>query len=423
MNNLKAELLKDSNIIDSENSENFAPKIKNGNNDFKFKHTTIKTFCKITSYKKIYVVLSAVGYQRDRYPIFFRVSWHPYFDGIILFMDDPTRDELKMSPSFYFGSKENNCLDCIKTIVTNIQENYNIQNKDITFISSSNGGFASLYLANEFEYSRCIALCPQLDVKLFLGIKGFENFKSKVGILNSDDEKAEKNRLNVYRIANNSRTKFFIYSNIAAVSDRNQIERFCNEIGFEYHLGLNQISDNFFLLITQFDNVDPHIVQPDENFVTYIDNFFWEDSLERKNIQVNSYMNLLKKSNECDFRSKILGDLFSVVDSSKIVIKRNTNPVSIDVFFSKDIFARFSKITDVVYPSIRFSKAAVKDKLEDIIKYTESKGLFIDQSETWANVYSKQPINKIDYCRWFVEFITLCGMDICLIQSDLHDMQ
>ena len=420
MLDLKAELAKDSNIIDAETQENFALKIKNGNNDFRFNHTTIKTFCKITNHNKIYVVLSAVGYQRDRYPIFFRVSWHPFFEGITLFMDDPTRDELKMSPSFYFGTKENNCLEYIKKIVGNIQNTYKIQNKDITFISSSNGGFASLYLANEFEYSRCIALCPQLDIKLFLGLNGFENFKSKVGILNSADEEIEKNRLNVYRIAKNSYTKFFIYSNIAAVSDRNQIENFCNDIGFKYHLGLNQVSDNFYLLITQFDNIDPHVVQPDENFVTYVDNFFWDDSPERKKIQINSYMNLLKKFNECDFRYKIIGDLFSVVDSSKVIIKRNINPLSIDVIFSKDMFVRFSKITDteVMFPSIRFNKLIVKDKIEKIVQYTEVNNLFFAQSENWANVYSKAPISKLQFSQWFVNFITTCGFDINLIKNE-----
>ena len=402
----QSELLNKSNIIDPNTSENFAQSITNGDNIFKFKDITIKTFCKITNHNKIYVVISDSNNQRDNYPI----------EGIVLFIEAHTSDELTISPSCYLGYNEINYLEHIKKIISNIQKIYSIHNKDITFISS-NDSFASLYLANEFEYSKCIAIYSQIDMDANC------SEESKVEILNAADEEAVNNRLNLYGIANNSCTRFFIYSNIATLSDKTLLEYFCNKNGINYHLGLNKVSDNFYLLITQFDNIDPCLVQPDENFTGYIDKYFWDDSPERKYIQINSYMNLMKKFNECDFRRNILGDLFSVVDSSKVTIKRNTSPAYIDVFFSKDVFARFSRVTDVVYPSIRFSKSAVGDNLEKIFKYTESRGLCIDQSENWANVYSRQPINKIDYCQWFVEFITLSGLDVSLIKSDLSNLQ
>ena len=92
----------------------------------------MKFNCGTSDTTKLYVFLSAVGIQRDIYPLFHRISWHDRFDGMKIFFDDPTRDIIKFSPSFYFGNPEKNCLSYIKNIIEKLKEHYNLNNEDIT---------------------------------------------------------------------------------------------------------------------------------------------------------------------------------------------------------------------------------------------------------------------------------------------------
>ena len=207
--------------------------------------------------KKLYVFLTAIGIAGKDYPIFHRASWGGWFQGISLCIDDPTRNLNKIAPTFYFGTKHENYLLLIKNIILKIKEIYNLNNSDITFISSSNGGFASISIANSLDYFNCIAFCPQFSVKDYFSNLGlfeetfdikFENYES---------------RLTLFDFVKNKKSKFFIYTNIACDSDRRQLDIFSQKINFKYTLGLQSVTDNIMLLVANINSKIPHLAQPD----------------------------------------------------------------------------------------------------------------------------------------------------------------
>ena len=137
------------------------------------------------SQRRLYVFLSAVGVSRGDSVIFHRVMWANKFHGISLFIDDPQRKEKKFAPMFYWGDRNTDNTKLIAQIVAKIKNIYGLDTKDICFISSSNGGFASIKIADYFENSKCYVLCPQISIPLY-----FQN-KDNISIFfdNSFDER------------------------------------------------------------------------------------------------------------------------------------------------------------------------------------------------------------------------------------------
>ena len=276
-------LNKEPNII---NGTNFN-KIKSGLNDFIFGKRVIHTYFRLSenNSNELYIFLSAIGFNPGKpYPLFQRISWESIFSGNILCIDDPTRFEIDFAPCFYFGSANNNCLDQIQNIIKNISRIYNIENSKIYFISSSNGGFASLYLANKFPRSICIALNPQLDVDLYLE-KQAKIFYNKLNI-NSNEY---KERLNLYYLID---TKAFIviFSNIKCKKDKIQIDNFCKANSINYNIGLNRIKDNIFLIVTNINAIDPHLVQPNALFCNFIKNYIFNSNINILNEYIYIYI-------------------------------------------------------------------------------------------------------------------------------------
>ncbi|SFP33802.1 hypothetical protein SAMN02910344_01134 [Ruminobacter amylophilus] len=406
--NFKTLLKESSNIIHCNNVD-YIDNIKIGNNDFIFDETILKSFFIYNNTTKLYVFLSAVGIQRDIYPLFHRISWHDRFDGMKIFFDDPTRDIIKFSPSFYFGNPEKNCLSYIKNIIEKLKEHYNLNNEDITFISSSNGGFGCIYLSNELHGAKCIALCPQLDVKLFLDESRFNIFKEKTEIFNNDALPDIKDRLNLYRISKNNSTKFVIFSNIACNSDKKQMDAFCEYINYSYKLGLNKLSENFYLIIVSMDNIDPHNVQPDVNFCSYLSKYFWEDCEERRISSVNYFIDMMNQTNDLDFKNKVICSILACTpETSKIILKRREDGV-VDIFFNEKVYLRVNNFKNKVRPSIRISKTTKSLDMSKIYTYVKNSNSYIDENHNWVNIF-KDPIPVDEYHVWFQDITSNLGI-------------
>ena len=218
--------------------------------------------------KKIYVFPSAIGKNTTSYPSFLRKSWSNYFNGICLYFDDPTRYLNNFAPAFFFGEKNKSYLLLIKRIVLSIAKLYDIDNKDITFIGSSNGGYASLYLADAIEYSKAITFCPQVSIPLYFSEKNFSFEKRFEVSFNNPDE---FNRFDVFRICHNFKSKFFIYSNVCDYNDAKQMSALLENCNVQNFQGLKKITSNLTLCITNIPYNNPHVVQPDESFTKIID--------------------------------------------------------------------------------------------------------------------------------------------------------
>lgn len=215
--------------------------------------------------KKLYVFLAGYNDKNEQYPAFARISWCDKFDGMVLCFDDPTRIEKNYSPSYYFGSKEENYLQYVYRIVKKIIMLYEIKNENVTFIGSSHTGFCSLYLANELLGSRSIALNPQIDIETLKG----KSFADAMKISYTDSSIAD--RINVLRILNNTVSSFFIFSNLLSGQDKKQMELLHYAAHKKMSLGISQLSATTKCLLAEIPAVSPHHAQPDEYFCRMIE--------------------------------------------------------------------------------------------------------------------------------------------------------
>lgn len=225
----------------------------------KILNTKFELFFIPSKFKRLYISLSAIGKDGRDYPIFNRGSWSRAFEGMFLCIDDPTRYETKIAPTYFFGTKNVNYIDLLCTIITKFKEIYNLNNNNLCFISSSNGGFVAIKCSEVFNGCNCISLCPQLDIPLYY--KGNNKFEKKFDINFNDNE--FKERLNIYNtITKNNNSNIIIFSNIKSHIDKIQIDSFFNYINKKYSNGLQQINNNTYFFIASIDAVDPHLSQP-----------------------------------------------------------------------------------------------------------------------------------------------------------------
>lgn len=222
------------------------------------KGTAFETFFMPSEYKKLYVIFSAVGRDQRPYPIFQRVTWYEFFDGMFLWIDDPTRNETNIAPTYYFGSKNVNYLDLICDIINKFLGIYGISYNNLVFISSSNGGFAALWCSRKLQGSTCLAYNPQINIPLYYQ-KVRKKFETALNV--SFDDKSLDKRLYLYDISEERKSKICIYSNIRSPSDKIQMDYLFDKFGIPYKLGIQKIN-NIWIIIANVDAVDPHLAQP-----------------------------------------------------------------------------------------------------------------------------------------------------------------
>ena len=223
--------------------------------------TEFESFFMPSEYKKLYVIFSAVGIDNRPYPIFQRVTWYNNFNGMFLCIDDPTRYETGIAPTYYFGNRDVNYLDKLCSIVDKFIKLYDITYNNVTFISSSNGGFAALWCAKCIHGATCLAYNPQLNVPLFYqrDQKRLKKFEDVLNISFYDENLHERFYLD--NIEKENKSKICIYSNIKSNIDKMQMDYFFNKIGKKYHYGLQKIG-NIWIIIANIDSENSHLAQP-----------------------------------------------------------------------------------------------------------------------------------------------------------------
>ena len=383
MNSYKDAFNQEPSCIDGLNFEY----LNDGLNDFVMANRTIHSYFRRRDSHELIIFLSAVGLKGKPYPIFHRVSWENHFDGNILCFDDPTRNEIDFAPCFYFGDAQHNLLEQINAIVCKIAQNLNIKNKDIFIISSSNGGFAAMYLANKILDSTCIALCPQFDVDLFFD--GNKLFYSKLNI-NRDDY---LHRLNLFDVIDNDRSKFIIYSNIMCPSDKIQIDSFCSSHGISYKIGLNIIKSNFFLIISKINAVHPHTAQKDRLLI---------------NDFIDVYLQLLKSYYEQELCNQITNKVNQYLSNIKRI---EFHDDFIDIFVN-DVINSFFRIYDFrnekIIVSFRIKNFTKYLAIEQVWNWAKKHNFAINNTSSDINIYSKYLIHFSEIGFWYNEIMINC---------------
>ncbi|MBO6293067.1 MAG: hypothetical protein J6N51_12570 [Selenomonas sp.] len=195
--------------------------------------------------KKLYVFLSnnyRLGDpERKKHAFFFRMTWHRYFPGICLNIEDPMiKKYTNISWGGYIGGSENFYVDGVVAIVEKVAELYGIDHENIIFLGLSSGGFAALHAAAKMPHTSCVVENPQIYV---------DNWTSTEALSRAMGEDFQQD---TYRhrlaldeaIIRNKTSKFRIFCNAASELDYDkQLKIFLAKLGITdvrqnyYHLG------------------------------------------------------------------------------------------------------------------------------------------------------------------------------------------
>lgn len=206
--------------------------------------------------KKLYVFLSAANMTRKekKAPMFDRVSWHNWFDGYCINIEDPMYKKYPdLREGWYFGKKDISYLKYISNIVKKFAELWKIDFSQIYFIGSSSAGYAALYLANEVQGSTALAYNPQL----VLANWGDKNhFRSQTGISLEDHDVNHRNDLST--ILKNNTSKFIVFVNGSSRSDyERQLLPFSEKNNLKFNYGLN-VFGSLYLSLLKTNYFSPH---------------------------------------------------------------------------------------------------------------------------------------------------------------------
>lgn len=119
---------------------------------------------------KLYVVLNgALAVDRKTAKTYQRWSWHPLFDGHVLYIADPTLfKHVDANLAWYIGDKDHQFHDFLGKFIQTIAAKTGIALDHVVLYGSSGGGFASLKLAGLIGQGiTAVAINPQINVFLY----------------------------------------------------------------------------------------------------------------------------------------------------------------------------------------------------------------------------------------------------------------
>ncbi len=174
-------------------------------------------------------------------PIFPRWSYYPLNDGCFLSIDDPM---FKLYPDlslgWYYGDHESCFIHSTLKIVKLVCDKKSIDVKNVTFFSSSGGGYAALFAACSFPYSLSISINPQIYIQNFPYASNFQDITS---IDLSAYDNLHRNDL-FYKLTFESKSKHLILVNVTCSHDYlNQLKPLADKYGVTLRYGLNHINN------------------------------------------------------------------------------------------------------------------------------------------------------------------------------------
>ncbi len=254
-----------------------------------------KTLLFPSDVKNLYVLLSAQGDMQNlgRYPIFQRVYWGRYFDGVVLYLDDPTRIKNDFSPCWYLGTPDDNYHEKISKLIQKVAQTYGIENENIFIIGSSNTGFPSCTCASIIDGAKAIALNPQVDICTYVKHNRLTDIFEQRMEFSLDDS-----RLNIIPILKNlNNSKVLLSFNRSSDIDEIQYQCLKVDMGIkEDACGLRQINDNVFLITYYADATVPHQAQPTESMNLFIIELLKKGYVSKADIiKCDAYIDDMKK--------------------------------------------------------------------------------------------------------------------------------
>lgn len=338
--------------------------------------------------KKLYVSLTSG--ERTTQVKFTRWKWRKYFNGNVLFIDDPTaslyKNFSKIHPTWFFGSKSVNCCADVAKIIKEFISTHNIDVHDVIIFGSSAAGYASLIISNMISGVTSISLSPQINIS---------KWKSSAYLRRMSNVDISKDIRNCVKLTDNN-SVFFINFNILSPKDEPQIEQLLKDYNKNYDdlvYGINKLSPNVILWITACDGDKPHSSFPSEIEFVFIDSFI--DSYRKNQIEI-----------EWDFYNDnfvILSEMMNQKYSQKKKFLTKISKLETKLKNSKVAIEEIKEM----YPSSRkssFLSAPLVQKQLDIKKILNSSNTVIDVNDLSINNISKIDVSIDDIVLKIVTF-------------------
>jgi len=197
---------------------------------------------------KLYVILSGGIAKETHVPHFERWTYYSILDGNVLIIDDPMLKIFrtqKLCTGWYYGL-ENSYLENIGKIIDKVASMLSINYKDLVFYGSSAGGYAALYLTSKFEKSKCIAINPQINLKIQRSWINAQEMEAITGHdLSSDDCRNDLRQM----IIEGNAGRIVIIENACSDTDLMQAKSLCDFLNVRFSYGLNKLSDRILLWV------------------------------------------------------------------------------------------------------------------------------------------------------------------------------
>ena len=247
--------------------------VTSGGVDFELLHLPKKR-------KKLYV--SFVGGtdngEKRRYPTFLRWKYSAFLDGDYLGIDDPMFEGFTgHGVMWYYGTETVSYLRLLVPVISGFMRKRGIAPEHVTFLGSSGGGTAALYMAELMDGTTAFAMNPQYDLENW---KPFvtEYFDRALGIDLSAEDALGRNHIRL----TNTRSLFFITENMASPNDRRQYGAFFDRQDLPVKYGVADHGNIVTWLYHARSNT-PHSALPDKVELAVLE-FLRDEKRRGKNV-------------------------------------------------------------------------------------------------------------------------------------------
>ncbi len=276
-----------------------------------------------SEHRRLYVMLSAGrGAGVYNYPIFMRWKFSPFFKGHVLCIDDPMYHfhPTTYHANWFYGTPDKSYLVFLLSVVKKFMEQLSVKAEDVTFIGSSAGGYAAIYLANLLDYSAAIAMNPQFlpcQWQVELITPDFVKWGIDLGDF---DDPFGRNKLKI----TNPKSRFLISVNYMSDADfRVQLGSFLEDYpDYKPKFGLSKYK-NITIWLMSANQHNNHNVWPNEVGTVFADYVLQQ---EKKGYDTNELTAVSQIFNEITKERCLLSEKAEMYrKSGSFVVKANLN--------------------------------------------------------------------------------------------------
>lgn len=196
---------------------NTAEELPDGRLDIQYGGINWECFFHNNKKKALYVFLNgAISGEGASVPILKRWSYYKFINGSMLNISDPMyrmNDNLLLG--WYYGNKEMDLQQKVADLVVKIAGIIGVEQRNIIFVGSSGGGYASIACASRICGAGSIAINPQIVLREWAYSAEFTKI---MDIDLTKEDKWHRNNL-IYHLQNHNANRYLLFVNIRSSRD------------------------------------------------------------------------------------------------------------------------------------------------------------------------------------------------------------